>query len=165
MENKTMIDRIKALCITNKTNIKSVCEIVNIPYKSCRVALVENRVHYKNLPQLAQYFNVSVEWIAHGTKKDKTTELPYAYINRELISFDEKLEQAFNELDTISNTDLRRSVTTVIEYYRIMELLLTSVTEQCLDVEDLLKKNQVTYSPASFERMRDKLKSLKREKV
>lgn len=162
METKTMIDRFKALCITNKTNMKSVCATVKIPYKSCRLALSENRTNYINLPMLAQHFNVSLEWITHGKEESTASELPYAYINRELISFDDKLEHAFNALDTISNTELRKSVTTVVEYYRLMELVLTSVTEQCLDVEDLLQRNKVAYSKATFERMRKKLSEIKR---
>ena len=159
-----MKNRVDALCTRNHTNLKAVCESLDIHYTSCHSALSEDKKRYKNLGKLANYFEVSIEWITEGDIEEiDDVLLSHAYINREMICFDDKLTEAFDELDLLSDKKKREAVTTLVEYYRSMEVTLVTLAEHYLDMEDLLKQGKVAYPKAMFKRIREKLSLLRKE--
>lgn len=159
----TLRSRVDQLCEQMDTNLKQVCRAVDVPYQSCRVALNQERLRYKNLGKIATFLNVNVEWIRHGdVKKVRDVIVHNNYINREMISFDAALTIAFDELDLLREKKQRKAVTTIVERFRFMELYLTSVTESLIDIEEILIKGDVNYSKPAFKRMKSRLKELRK---
>ena len=106
----TLRGRVDELCTQLDTTLSQVCDAIGVPYQSCRIALNQERLKYKNLGKVAKHLSVSVEWIRHGdVKKVRDVIVHNNYINREMISFDGELTKAFDELDLLREKKQRKA--------------------------------------------------------
>ena len=168
--NDTLKTRVDALCRKNNSNLRKVCIELDIPYKSCRTALTENRDQYRNLHKIATFLSCSIEWIRNGkisdlddnwnNKRERGTRYD-GFINRDLINVDDQLSAALDLLDNEKDLEKRMAITLLISYMRELTVTYANTLEQYIDVEDVLIKTDAVYSATSFKRAKDTLQQLR----
>lgn len=154
--------KVSVLLNHNNVTLKEVCNSLDISYTSCLRALRDNNNNYVHLHRIADYFKADINWLTNASAKiddlpDSNNERPDPYINRELINFDDDLKNAFDILDKIKDGETRNAVSVVVENYRFMELFLINLSEEVIDLEELLQKVDAPYSEKRFRRMEEKI--------